>query len=247
MDQPVTWWRSGSVVVLSVEDALKQLADRLAGAENALMQERSAKLNAEADPQSLRAQVTPTGVTPTVDHTALADSVTRAVVAAHEQNLWTPVLLHNGQVPVGANSLARRGCGTAELHIERHTEMTAVEGKTVVTPNVAVIIPDSVARSKSLHFVLTMLVEGPALDTILNSGQGEGYESWRRLVLEYDPRSRVRAAGSMMEILSHPFIADSSSFEAFDARVSMHEPTTSKAIQQFRSKIKRTGTATSMR
>ena len=68
-----------------------------------------------------------------------------------------------------------------------HTEMTAVEGKTAVTPNVAVINPDSVARSKSLHFMLTTLVEGPALGIILNSGQGEGYESWRRLAFEYDP------------------------------------------------------------
>ena len=55
-----------------------------------------------------------------------------------------------------------------------HTEMTAVEGKTAVTPNVVVMSPDSVARRKSLHFMLT-------IDIILNSGQGEGYESWRRL------------------------------------------------------------------
>ena len=52
--------------------------------------------------------------------------------------------------------------------------------ETTVTPNVAVIDPDTVARSKSLHFMLTMLVEVPALDIILNSGQGEGCESWRR-------------------------------------------------------------------
>ena len=41
-----------------------------------------------------------------------------------------------------------------------------------------------------------MLVEGLALDII---GQGEGSESGQRLVLEYDPRSLVRAAGSMMK------------------------------------------------
>ena len=55
-----------------------------------------------------------------------------------------------------------------------HTEMTAVEGQTAVTPNVAVINPDSLARSKPLHFMLTMLVAGPALDIILISGRGEG-------------------------------------------------------------------------
>ena len=57
---------------------------------------------------------------------------------------------------------------------------------------------------------------------ILNGGQGEGYESWRPLVLEYDPRSRVRAAGSMMDLLSRILsLADSCSFEAFDAKVSI--------------------------
>ena len=77
--------------------------------------------------------------------------------------------------------------------------------------------------------MLTMLVEGPALDVILNSGEGEGYESWRRLVPEYDPRSRVRAAGSVMEIPKHFFTSDASSFEAVDAQVSVHERRTSKA------------------
>ena len=111
-----------------------------------------------------------------------------------------------------------------------HTKMTAVEGRTAVTPNVAVINLDSVARIKSLHFMLTMLVEGPALDTLLNSGQGEGCESWRRLVLEYDPCSRVRAAGSLMVILSHLFTSVSCSCEAFDAKVSLHERRTSEAV-----------------
>ena len=66
----------------------------------------------------------------------------------------------------------------SNVNADKHKEMTAFEGKTAVTPNV------SVARCKSLHFMLTMLVARPALDIILNSGQGEGYESWRRLVLE---------------------------------------------------------------
>ena len=63
-----------------MEDALQRVADRLAAVANALMQERTARLSAEADLQSLRAQVTPMGVPPTVDHNALADSVARAVV-----------------------------------------------------------------------------------------------------------------------------------------------------------------------
>ena len=48
-----------------------------------------------------------------------------------------------------------------------------MEGRTAVTHNVAVIDSDSVARSKSLHFMLTMFVEGLYLDIHLNSGEGE--------------------------------------------------------------------------
>ena len=63
----------------------------LAGVENALMQERTARLGAEADLQSLRAQVTPTVVPPTVDRNALADSVARAVVAAQSASRAEPL------------------------------------------------------------------------------------------------------------------------------------------------------------
>ena len=81
------------------------------------MQERTARLNAEADLQSLRAQVTPTGVPPTVDHAALAPSVARAVVAGQTASRTEPL---------NANA-------------DMHTVMLQVEGKTAVTPNVAVI------------------------------------------------------------------------------------------------------------
>ena len=56
-----------------------------------------------------------------------------------------------------------------------------------MTHNVAVINPVSVARSKFLHVMLTMLEKGVALDIILNCGQGLGYESWRRLVFGVRP------------------------------------------------------------
>ena len=78
------------------------IGERLA-VDTALMQERTARLSAEADLWSLRVQVTPTSVPPTVDHNALADSVTRAVVAAHSVTNRTsgqPCFLEVGQVPV---------------------------------------------------------------------------------------------------------------------------------------------------
>ena len=225
----------------TVEDALQRLADRLAGVENVLMQERTARLSAEADFQSLRAQVTPMGVPPTVDHNALADSVARAVVAAQSASRTEPLDSRAFSKFDKFLSERTRWHGWAALqqsymsnaNADMYTEMTAVEGKTAVTLSFAVINPAPVARSKALDFMLTMLVEGPAHDMILKSRQGEGYESWRRQVLEYDPRSWVRAAGSMVEILSHPFTSGSSSFEAFDAKVSMHEHRTSKAIADY--------------
>ena len=160
----------------------------------------TARLNAEADLRSSRAQLTPTGVAPTVDHTALADSVARVVVAAQTASR-TELLDSRAFSKFDKFRSERTRCHdwaavlqsyVSNANADKHTEMTPVEGKTAVTPNVAVINPASVTRSKSLHFMLTMLVEGLALDIILNSGHGEGYESWRRLVLEYDPRSRVR-------------------------------------------------------
>ena len=173
------------------------------------MQERTARLSAEADISSLRAQVTPTSVTPAV--CSGRPCFSKLDKFRSERTRW------HDWAAVLQSCISNANAGM-------HTEMTAVEGKTAVTPCCC----DSVARSKSLHFMLTMLVEGPALDIIFNSAQGEGYESWRRLVLVCDPRSRVRAAGSMMEILSLPLTSDSNSFEAFDAKVSMHERRTSK-------------------
>ena len=210
-----------------MEDALQlqRLADRLAGVENALMQERTATLSAEAD-QSSRAQVTPTSVPPTVDQNALADSVARAVVAAPSVSRTVPLDSRAfWKLDKFWSERTRWHDWAAVLqsyisnaNADMHTERTAVEEKTAVTPSVAVINPDSVAKSRSLHYMLTMLVDGPALDIIVNSGQCEGYESWRRLALEYHLRSRVHAAGSVMEILSHHFTLDSSSFEAFEAQ-----------------------------
>ena len=103
---------------MSIKNALQQLAERVAGVGNALRQERTARLKAEADLQSLRAQVTPTGVPPTVDRTAWAASVARAVDGVTNRTAGQPCFLEVGQVPVGANSLAPLAGGAAELHLE---------------------------------------------------------------------------------------------------------------------------------
>ena len=144
------------------------------------MQERTARLSAEADLQSLRAQVTPTVVPPTVDQNAVADSVARAVVAAQSASRAEPLdsRAFSKLDKFWSERTRWHDCAAAlqsyisNANADMHTEMTAVEGKTAVTPNVAVINLDSVARSKSVHLMLAMLVEGFALDIILSSGQG---------------------------------------------------------------------------
>ena len=128
------------------------------------MQERTARLGAEADLQSLRAQVTPTVVPPIVDRNAPADSVARAVVAAQSAPRAEPLDSRAfSKLDKFWSERTRWHDWAAALqsymsnaNADMHTEMTAVEGKTAVTPNVAMINPDSVARSKSLHFMLTI-------------------------------------------------------------------------------------------
>lgn len=67
--------------------------------------------------------------------------------------------------------------------------------------------------SSQLHYMLLQLTSGTALDVMLNSGQGEGVEAWRRLVSEYDLRGDLQTRGPMMELLKFPFAADAASFK----------------------------------
>ena len=39
-------------------------------------------------------------------------------------------------------------------------------------------------------------------------GEGEGLAAWRRLVLEFDPRAKSRAAGLMQKLLAFEFPSD---------------------------------------
>ena len=183
----------------TMEEALQQLAERLTG-ESALLQERTARLNAEYDLQSLRARMTPVGVLPTVDHTALAASAAQAVVAAQAASRPEPIdsRAHSKHDKFRSERarwhdwavVLQRFMSNANVDI--HAEMLQVEEQTAVSPNVPVINPDLVGRSKSVQFMLTVLVEGPALDIILNSGQGQGYESRRPCSVTRSRRARAR-------------------------------------------------------
>ena len=117
------------------------------------MQEWAARLNAEADLQSLRAQMTASCVPPTVD--ALAASVARAVVTAQTASRTEP--LDSRAFTMLDKFRSERTCWRdraavlqsyiSNANADMHAEMLQVEGKTAATPNVAVINPDSVATS----------------------------------------------------------------------------------------------------
>ena len=211
-----------------MEDVLQRFADRLAGVENVLIQERTARLSTEADFQSFRAQVTPTRVPLIVDDNALEDSVLRVVVAAQSASRTEPLDSRDfSKLDKFRSERTRWNDWAAVLHRYHAYRDGCGRVKDCSDTHCAMIDLDSVARSQSLHFMLTMLVEDPALDIILNIGQkvtnlgGDWF--WNMIF-------GVRAAGSMMEILSHLFKSYTSSFEAFNAKVSIHERTTSKAI-----------------
>merc|ERR1712194_313454 len=87
-------------------------------------------------------------------------------------------------------------------------------------------------ESRQLHYMLTQLLSGTPLDIALNVGEGEGLEAWRRMNLEYDPRASTRTAGGIMEILKHPFTAESASFETFEKLCRAHARRTGKQLEE---------------
>ena len=70
--------------------------------------------------------------------------------------------------------------------------------------------------SSTLHFPLMMPTTGKVLDVVGNAGESEGLETWKRLVLEFYPRAKLRAAGLMQKLLAFEFTSDSASFELCD-------------------------------
>ena len=64
------------------------------------------------------------------------------------------------------------------------------------------------AASRQLHFALTMLCRGEALNIVQNSGPGEGFHSWQRLCARYEPANRARLAGALAALMRYNFSGD---------------------------------------
>ena len=83
---------------------------------------------------------------------------------------------------------------------------------------------------ESVHYVLTQLLAGTLLDTVLDAGDGKGHEAWRRLTQELDPRGATRMAGSIMAILRFHFSAVTSSCEQVNKLIREHVRRTGKGL-----------------
>ncbi len=55
--------------------------------------------------------------------------------------------------------------------------------------------------STQLYYVLVMLSSGAALDKCHNAGVNEGFETWRNLVVEYEPHLKTRSVGWLPQVL----------------------------------------------
>ena len=60
------------------------------------------------------------------------------------------------------------------------------------------------ALDHRLHYILTLalVLEGDALDTLMNHESGRGLACWRELVLLHEPRSAGHQRAKLFEILS---------------------------------------------
>ncbi|CAK0876009.1 unnamed protein product [Prorocentrum cordatum] len=62
--------------------------------------------------------------------------------------------------------------------------------------------------SQQLYYILLLLCRQHPLTTILNAGENEGFQAWRKLVEYYEPRARSRIAGQLLNLLNFSFTGD---------------------------------------
>ena len=110
----------------TMDDALEQLAERLAGVENALMQERTARLYAEADLQSLRAKVIHVVVNDGCVLKKMADESLKDHLLLQSKRFTICALVRNeirGVVQAGA------AAGSSPILVDALTKGTGKKGK----------------------------------------------------------------------------------------------------------------------
>ncbi|CAK0865359.1 unnamed protein product, partial [Prorocentrum cordatum] len=62
--------------------------------------------------------------------------------------------------------------------------------------------------SQQLYYILLLLCRQHPLTTIVNAGENEGFQAWRKLVEYYEPNARSRFAGQLLNLLNFSFTGD---------------------------------------
>ena len=90
---------------------------------------------------------------------------------------------------------------------------------------------DTRLASQKLFYLLVTSCRGPALDRIVNAGQGEGALAWRYLIEKYEPRALTRQAGLLQQLLAWSFTGDvSERLEGWERELSRYEALSGETI-----------------
>ena len=95
-------------------------------------------------------------------------------------------------------------------------------------------------RSATLYYVLAMLMDGRAQSMLSNCTPGHGYEMWRRLVREYEPKVGMRSRGLLVQILNYDFdTADVlASLERWEALIRHYDASCSSEEERLQPSVK---------
>ncbi|CAK0830057.1 unnamed protein product [Prorocentrum cordatum] len=85
--------------------------------------------------------------------------------------------------------------------------------------------------SQQLYYILLLLCRQHLLTTIVNAGENEGFQAWRKLVEYYEPNARSRIAGQLLNLLNFSFAGDVEDWLAlFERELLRYEQRSGEAI-----------------
>ena len=91
--------------------------------------------------------------------------------------------------------------------------------------------PVEVEMSTQLYYTLVMLLRGRPLGVCHNCGNGEGFETYRKLYSDFKPRVASRFVGTLTSLLATKFSSDiEQELEQFEKMVRRYDAETGKAL-----------------
>ncbi|CAK0885065.1 unnamed protein product [Prorocentrum cordatum] len=85
--------------------------------------------------------------------------------------------------------------------------------------------------SQQLYYILLLLCRQHPLTTIVNAGENEGFQAWRKLVEYYEPNARSRIAGQLLNLLNFSFTGDvEDRLALFERELLRHEQRSGEAL-----------------